>query len=196
MKNALVVLAIATLLASCQARETGDTTQNGSDQVPVVAPSAGEAVAEQPAAPTESQPVVPPVEGAFQSPLPQGVVISVPHYARMDVSTPGKNGASGRRTEFEYLEGDAAQAMRSFADSMSVAGFTSEEGASSDEGVVRQSFRKDGYGAVFARAQELPPSRKVNESARGFLVVAWPARGGSEPAQKAGGADMPAPAQQ
>src|SRR5690606_19899548 len=96
-----------------------------------------------------------PVDGAFQTPLPEGVVLAQAHHARMDVAVMGTNGVRGRRTEFEYLEGDAGDAMQAFAASMAMAGFGSDDGPSRDAGVVRQVFSKGGYGKVFARAQPL-----------------------------------------
>lgn len=190
MKHLFIAVAIAALLASCQAQQSGGSDQPVSDAPSPAAPSPSEAETQEPAAQADVQ-LAPPVDGVFQSPLPQGVVISQPHHARMDISVPNKNGDAGRRTEFEYLEGDAEQAMRAFADSMLAVGFASDEGPSSDKGIVRQSFKKAAYGAVFARAQELPSSKKVNDSARGFLVVAWPAQRGGERAQNSDGGNMP-----
>lgn len=87
-------------------------------------------------------------------------MLTQPHYARKDVAVTNKNGTIGRRTEFEYLEGDAGTAMQAFATSMAAAGFTSDNGPSSEEGVVRQVFKKSGYGTVFARAQQQDSSRR------------------------------------
>lgn len=174
MKHILLAMAIVAMLASCQDRQTGEA---GLEQpaaavdAPVEAPiGAPEDVPFRPA------PLAAPVDGVFQTPLPEGVVLAQPHHARMDIAVPNKNGAEGRRTEFEYLEGDAVQAMQAFASSMAAAGFTSEDGPSVEGAVVRQVFGKAGYCNVFARAQPLEPGRKVHDSALGFVVVAWPAQ--------------------
>lgn len=171
----LLTTAIVTLLASCQAQPPEQFDTDG-ELAPSVVPTATEEPVQQPA-PQPSPKPLPPVDGVFQTPLPQGVMLSQRHYARMDVSVTNDNGTSGRRTEFEYLEGDAEQAMQAFATAMVEAGFASEEGLSSEEGVVRQVFKKPGYGTVFARAEQQPQSRNMHDSALGFVVVAWPRQG-------------------
>lgn len=172
MKHFVLAAALAVILSACQAEQT-DQGAPRHDPAPVET-SDGMAGRQPEPAPL-SQPPPAPVDGAFQAPLPEGVVLTQAHYARMDIAVPGKNGAHGRRTEFEYLEGDADAAMQAFAASMAAAGFTSGDGPSPDAGVVRQVFRKEGYGTVFARAQPLDAGRSVHESAHGLLVAAWPA---------------------
>lgn len=166
MKHLFFAATIVAMLASCKVQQADEADLQ---QVsPVATAPAGASV-------KEPEPeLAPPVDGAFRSPLPEGVVLVQPHYARMDVAVTNNNGATGRRTEFEYLEGDAGQAMQAFATAMNAAGFTSEEGPLSEGDVIRQVFKKSGYGAVFARAQPLDPARKVHDSAKGFVVVAWP----------------------
>ena len=173
MKHLFLAAAIVTLLASCQAQQSEQPDQ---EQTSSAAETAVETPDNQPAIQPPPQPA-PPVGGAFQTPFPEGVVLSQPHHARMDVSVVNKNGSAGRRTEFEYLEGDAGQAMQAFATAMAEAGFASADGPSSEEGVVRQVFKKEGYGTVFARAQQQPPARNMHDSALGFVVVAWPGQG-------------------
>jgi hypothetical protein len=173
VKRLFLTVAIVTLLASCQAQQP---EQPGLEQASPTAATPVEAPDEESAAQPPSQPPAPPLDGVFQTPLPDGVVVSQPHYARMDVSVLNKNGTAGRRTEFEYLEGDVGQAMQAFATSMTAAGFVSDDGPSSEEGLVRQVFSKPGYGTVFARAQQQAPSRNMHESARGFVVIAWPGK--------------------
>lgn len=168
----LLTAAIVTLLASCQAQQPDQSMEPAQP----VAPAAAEEPVQQPAIQPPPQPL-PPVDGVFQTPLPEGVILSQPHFVRMDVAVTNKNGTAGRRTEFEYLEGDAERAMQAFATAMTEAGFASEDGPSSEEGVVRQVFKKPGYGTVFARAQQQPPSRNIHNSALGFIVVAWPGQG-------------------
>lgn len=167
MKNLFLAATIVAMLASCKVQQADEVDLQ---QVSPAATAQNEMQDQEPA-----PPLAPPVAGAFQAPLPEGVVLVQPHYARMDVAVTNNNGATGRRTEFEYLEGDAGQAMQAFATAMTAAGFTSDDGPSAEGDVIRQVFRKSGYGAVFARAQSLDPARKVHESAKGFVVVAWPA---------------------
>jgi len=173
VKRLFMVTAIVGLLVSCQAQQAPEPSQPTAQQAPLatrspVAPNAQQA-GEQP-----KDQLLSPSDGAFQTPLPEGVVLSQPHYARMDVSVPGKSGVAGRRTEFEYLDGSPEQAMQAFAASMTAAGFTSDDDPSSHDGVVRQVFKKPGYGTVFARSEQRDASRNVHDSARGFVVVAWP----------------------
>lgn len=174
MKYILLAAAIVAVLASCQAQQTDEAgleQPSTAVDAPVEAPI--DAPVEVPS--PRSAPLAAPVDGVFQTPLPEGVVLAQAHHARMDVAVPNKNGTEARRTEFEYLEGDAGQAMQAFAASMAAAGFTSEDGPSVEGEVVRQVFGKAGYGKVFARAQPLGPGRHVHDSALGFVVAAWPA---------------------
>lgn len=141
-----------------------------------------ESVVEAPASGVPEQPVpavAGPIGKAFDKALPEGVVLQVPFNATLDLPVENRGGSMGRRTEFEYLEGDAAQAMAGFAEAMQSAGFESIDGPSSEEGVIRQVFRKLGYGRVFARAQERPGVTYQHSDARGFLVVAWPSNNGA-----------------
>jgi hypothetical protein len=101
----------------------------------------------------------------------------------MDIAQANPNGSIGRRTEFEFLEGNASQAMAKFAESMAAAGFASPDGPTDEGGIIRQVFKKPGYGAVFARAQEEAAAQRKDANARGFLVAAWPSD--SSPAQVA-----------
>lgn len=122
-----------------------------------------------------------PAGQAFQAPLPQGVVLAQPHNATMDIQQENPNGTIGRRVEFEYLDGDAAQAMSEFAEAMAAAGFVVLDGPSDESGVVRQVFKKPGYGSVFARSQAQDPSQRRHELGIGFVVIAWPEGEGRPP---------------
>ena len=173
MKRLILIATAAALLASCQAQQSDQPSQPDPKQTPATEALTVQVEIQPPIARPGLQPL-PPVDGVLRNPLPEGVALSQPHYARMDVPVPNKNGASGRRTEFEYLEGDAGQAMQAFATSMMTAGFVSDDGPSSKEGVVRQVFKKPGYGTAFVRAQQQPPSRNIHDAAFGFVVVAWP----------------------
>lgn len=132
-------------------------------------------------APVETAPPARPVGQPFQNPLPQGVLLIQPHNATMDVPVENANGGMGRRTEFEFLDGDSVQAMSEFAQAMSTAGFVTVEGPSNEAGVVRQVFKKAGYGSVFARAQAQDEARRKHEKGIGFVVVAWPPEGDGAP---------------
>lgn len=172
MKNLFIAVAIAALLASCQAQQSGGSDQPVSDASSAATPSPSEAETQEPAAIADIQ-LAPPVNGAFQTALPMGVVLTQPHKARMDVAVTNDSGRRGRRTEFAFLQGDAVQAMRSFAESMTAAGFQSEE-STNDSGIVRQVFTRAGYGTVFARAEGVDSDSLKDPEAKGFLVAAWP----------------------
>lgn len=160
MNRTLITMAMLALLTACKPQQdpATNTSPTTIDAVAVAAPR-------EPARPAGAP---------FQTPLPQGVVLKQPHNAGMDVPVPNAKGAAGRRTEFEYLDGDAVQAMREFSEAMVAVGFVSANGPVVEKGVVRQVFRKPGYGAVFARAQAEDPARRKHVLARGFVVVAWP----------------------
>ena len=146
LKAILKAAAICLLFAACN-RQQGDPAQ---------AQLAAQASIQTPAAATT--PAVATGE-AFKTPLPQGVILQPPFNARMDVAVENPNKPAGRRTDYEYLEGDASQAMAKFASSMEAARFVSPKGPIVDQRVVRQVFKKPGYGAVFARAQEQDAAR-------------------------------------
>lgn len=153
-----MIVAMLALLTACKpAQETA-----------TIAPTVDAAAVAAPTEPTR------PTGTPFQTPLPQGVLLKQPHNAGMDVQVPNAKGAAGRRTEFEYFDGDAKQAMREFSEAMAAVGFVSASGPVVENGVVRQVFNKPGYGAVFARAQAQDPARRKHALARGFVVVAWP----------------------
>ena len=161
MRRILTTVAICSILIACKAQQ--DAPASPPD---ATAPEVQDVtVAPAPAIPTGE---------AFKTPLPQGVVLQQPYNARMDIAQANPNGSIGRRTEFEYLEGNASQAMAKFAESMAAAGFASPAGPTDDGGIIRQVFKKPGYGAVFARAQEEAAAKHKDANARGFLVAAWP----------------------
>lgn len=160
MKKLLLATCLLTALAACtqEAPAPQAATTPATEQV-VQAPAT-------PAAPVATG-------DAFATPLPQGVVLQPPFHARLDQHKTKPDGTPTRRTEHEFLEGDATQAMAKFAESMTAAGFKSP-GAKIEGGVVRQFFTKEGYGTVNARAQEEDAAKHKHASARGFVVVAWP----------------------
>lgn len=170
MKRILISAAICSALIACTSQKDEAAQPSGiaAQEAPVVT-----------APPTPEVPT----GDAFTTALPQGVNLQPPYNARMDVAQENKNGSIGRRTEFEYLEGDATQAMSRLAESMAAAGFRSKDGPANDNGIIRQVFEKPGYGAVFARAQEEDAANRKNALARGFVVVAWPQ--GDGPSQAA-----------
>lgn len=163
MNRIMIILAICSALIACKAQQGQPAPAASPTEMPAAVP-----------APTPAPGPEVPTGDAFASPLPQGVVLRQPYNARMDIAQNNKNGTIGRRTEFEFLDGDASQAMASFAESMAAAGFVSEDGPTNENGVIRQVFRKPGYGAVFARAQEEDAVHHKNALARGFVVAAWP----------------------
>jgi hypothetical protein len=169
LKAILKAAAICLLFAACN-RQQGDPAQTQlATQASIQTPTA------------TTTPAVATGE-AFKTPLPQGVILQPPFNARMDVAVENPNKPAGRRTDYEYLEGDASQAMAKFASSMEAAGFVSLKGPIVDQRVIRQVFRKPGYGTVFARAQEQDAAHHKHPMARGFVVVAWPAATGMDPA--------------
>lgn len=124
---------------------------------------------------------VTPTGETFKTPLPQGVLLQQPYNPRLDIAQENPNGLTGRRTEFEFLEGNASQAMAEFAESMSAAGFVSVNGPVAEGDVIRQVFKKPGYGTVFARAQAQGAEQNKDVDARGFLVAAWPSDSSAVP---------------
>ena len=163
MHRILIAAATCVLLAACGGR---------SDDAPAPAPAAS-TTAPAPAPDATTAPAA--TGGAFATPLPAGVRLTVPYQARMDVQIDNK-GVVGRRTEYEFLDGNAAQAMADFAAAMEAAGFVALQGATVDDnGAVRQVFKRADYGTVFARAQNLLPGEPAGHpAAKGTLVVAWP----------------------
>jgi hypothetical protein len=161
MNRVFSAVVMCSLLAACQAQQDAAHSANSAADN-----SSHSRTAEGPA----GEP--------FQTPLPAGVVLRMPYNAKMDIPQPGRKGLVGRRTEFEYLEGDAPKAMSEFASAMATAGFVSMGEASNENGVVRQIFKKPGYGAVFARAQAEDAQQRKHPLARGFVVVAWPQNNG------------------
>jgi hypothetical protein len=112
---------------------------------------------------------------AFATPLPGGVVLPEPYHARNDVLTTSPKGVVGRRTEYEYLEGDAAKAMATFAAAAAAAGYVKADDAQvDDKGVVRQSFKKKGFGTVQVRAQDSHAKHLKHPAAIGVVFVSWP----------------------
>ena len=157
MKTTYLPALAALLLVAC-AQQSADQNPGPAEEATAVEPTTPQRTMGEP----------------FKTPLPQGVVLIQPHNATMDIQQENPNGTIGRRVEFEYLEGDSAQAMREFSDAMASAGFVTADGPSNENGVIRQAFKKPGYGSVFARSQAQDPARRKHEDAIGFVVVAWP----------------------
>lgn len=169
MKTILFPIIAAILIAGCsqqsQAPEAAVTEQTATPETPLPKRPVGE---------------------PFKTPLPQGVALIQPHNATVDTQVENANGTIGRRVEFEYLDGNASQAMQEFSQAMATAGFATVEGPSDQEGVIRQVFKKPGYGSAFARAQAQDPARRKHQAAIGFVVVAWPEGEGQAAAPAAG----------
>lgn len=170
MKQLLIAVAACTLLAACGPK-------SADAPAPVATAPATAPVAAPP-------PPVSTVEtgDAFATPLPGGVVAPLPYHARVDEQTTNAKGVVGRRTEYEFLEGNAAEAMAKFATAAAAAGFRTKEGPTvDDKGIIRQVFTKAGYGAVFVRAQNLGPKFRKHPKAHGVIAVAWPRQDAAQP---------------
>jgi hypothetical protein len=167
MKRNIVLLGLALALVGCG--------NNGAQVSPQVASDAATAsTVSQPTQATDatSSSATTAPEGDASKSLPEGVVLNPSYILRKDWNVAAKNGASNRRTEFEYQGETPAQVMTTFAASMLAAGFTAATEPSTENGIVRQSFKKPKYGTVFARAQDF--QTKSGKSAGGILVMSWP----------------------
>jgi hypothetical protein len=165
VNKVFIAVAACALLAACGPKESTDVAAPvapATDTAPV-------AVADEPAAPTGE------TGDAFERPLPAGFVAPLPYHARYDEQTTSPSGLVGRRTEYEFMQGNAAEAMAAFATAAAAAGFVVDSGPTVDEkGVIRQVFSKPRYGVVFVRAQNLDAKSVKNPEGRGMVVAAWP----------------------
>lgn len=164
MNKVFIAVAACALLAACGPKESTDAAApvvTTEDTTPVAAPEPAPSSVE--------------TGNAFERPLPAGFVAPLPYHARYDEQTTSPSGMVGRRTEYEFLDGNAAEAMAAFANAAAAAGFVVDSGPTVDEkGVIRQVFSKPRYGVVFVRAQNLEPKFVTNPMGRGMVVVAWP----------------------
>lgn len=158
-------LVMSTVLSACG----GDKALEASSAPAASAAVESTAAVVQPVAKLDASPVAGAV--GFAAPLPEGVVFAFPHNVRLDVSTSEQAGVAGRRTEFEFFTQTPSAAMASVAESMAAAGFNAGE-LTDEGGVIRQTFTKEGYGTVNARAQL--DANKQHPASIGFLVMAWP----------------------
>jgi len=107
--------------------------------------------------------------------LPHGVTLTFRHEIRTEKVLRREGREDVRRVDIEYLEGDQFSAYDQTAQALTSAGFSLRNRNTMENGYIRASFRKPGYGnVVVIVTQSMGEMKARNDAAIGRVVFDLP----------------------